>query len=86
MSITQVDVFALIEQEREYQDQKWGGADFDDHNTVFNWFAYIMLIPGRKMRDWRFTRSDFITAMTKIAALAVAAIEWADRHTGDEFI
>lgn len=74
-------IFTLIENERAYQDKKWGKA-FDDKNTPNDWVAYIVAHAGKAVTlPWN--REAFRASILKVAALCVAALEreeYAPRH------
>ena len=78
-------IFGEIAREREYQDEKWGGAGVDDaENGKMEWVAYIThyatkWFPGGFPPYDLGVEADFRTKMVKVAALAVAAIEQHDR-------
>jgi hypothetical protein len=77
-------IFREIEQERRRQDKKHGGPDHDDQNTAHDWIAFVTYFLGLSIRGeerWSFNNATYRQAMVKIAALAVAAIEWCDRRT-----
>ena len=76
--LDRMEIFGLIEEERDYQDQKWG-TEFDDGNTANDWVTYITQYVGRA-GSMNNTLADFQEAMTKVAALAVAAIETVQRN------
>lgn len=61
--------------ERNYQDAKWGGPDHDDAQTEADWIYDIGDYSTRH-------GVDFVTRMTKVAALAIAAIESEIRKGG----
>lgn len=77
-----------VKAERERQDERWGGPEHDDRHDVSDWCHFIQ----RQIMDVQYNdtkanddetydavvRKNFI----KIAALAVAAVESIDRHTG----
>ena len=73
------DIIAEISAERRSQDARWGGSTHDDQHTVNEWRQYIeyqaAYLTGTDVRGSR-------ARLVKIAALAVAAIESADRHDG----
>jgi hypothetical protein len=71
------DIFDEVLAERDYQDQKWGGAQHDDNEeNEQNWQRYITEYANAQGRaDGR----PFRTRMVKVAALAFAAIESYDR-------
>lgn len=66
--------------ERAYQNLKWGEA-FDNKNTVNDWVAYINIYAA-KATDMAATKPVQRSAMLKVAALAVAALEAFDRNEG----
>lgn len=72
-------VFKAIEDERNYQDDKWGGPIFDDTQTEEQWASHIREYANGFNRASNYA---FRTRMVKVAALAVAAIESYDRKTG----
>lgn len=74
------DVLEDVAKERTRQDEKWGGADHDDTHSNHDWVAYIVRHTGRAVM-WPFDRAAFRKQMVRVAALAVAAVEWCDRAT-----
>lgn len=64
--------------ERRRQDLRWGGPEHDDGHGPHDWIAYIMRHAGRAVM-WPWDRSTFRRQMIRVAALAVAAVEWCDR-------
>jgi hypothetical protein len=70
-----MSIYDEIQTERQRQDVKWGGASHDDTHIANDWANYI--IDHAKAA----CVSDFRTEMIKVAALAVAAIEAADRSS-----
>lgn len=74
------EIFGQIESERAYQDGKWGHA-FDDKNTINDWSVYIGRYVSRANAD-KLAPDGQRTALIKVAALAVAAIETFDRNLG----
>jgi hypothetical protein len=77
--LRRLDLYGEIKAERERQDAKWGGAKHDDTHTNFDWIVYLTKHVGKAV-SWPFDKSRFRTQMVRVAALAVAAIEWADRR------
>ena len=86
-------IFEEIDKERRYQQDKWGNGADDAKNTPWHFTAYISQYVGKWMAGtWAPLQSDtvtaFRTAMVKVAAIAVAAIESVDRQraaTGKTF-
>jgi len=74
------DVLNEVRAERDYQEAKWSPS-FDDKNTANDWVSYI----GRYCANaskFDLTQDEFETAMVKVAALAVAAVETSRRNSG----
>lgn len=68
------DVYTLIDGEREYQDLKW--ANFDDSKWSINdWLVFIerYIFEARDVTGSPMLQMD---NMRKIAALAIAAMEY----------
>ena len=74
-------IFEEIRAERAAQDAKWGGSGHDDTHSNFDWIAYMVKHLGRAVQ-WPFDPAMFKRQMVIVAALAVAAIEWAERRAG----
>lgn len=72
-------VFEAIENERDYQNGKWGTA-FDDKNTINDWTTYIARYATNAA--WAQTGEDQAKQLVKVAALAVAALEALARNSG----
>lgn len=72
------NIFAEIENERQTQDAQWGGPAHDDKHTSYDWIAYIVRHTGKAV-FWPWDAQGFRKQMVRVAALAVAAIEWVDR-------
>ena len=71
-------IYDEIEAERISQDQKWGGASHDDTHNSHDWICYITKHLGKAV-TYPWNHLTFRQQMVRIAALAVAAIEWCDR-------
>jgi hypothetical protein len=72
-------IYEQIQMERIAQDFQWGGPEHDDNHSAWDWIAYLTKHVGRAVM-WPFNSLIFRTQMVKVAALAVAAIEWLDRN------
>lgn len=71
--MTRQEIFAAVEAERAYQDEKWGTA-FDDKNTVNDWTSYIVKYLGQAVTmPWSSTA--WRTQLIKVMALCSAALE-----------
>jgi len=67
-----------IKTERVRQDSKWGGATHDDAHNSHDWITFITKQLGKGVIH-PFDAPTYRRQMVKVAALAVAAIEWIDR-------
>lgn len=75
-------VLAEVAEERKEQDEEWGGAAHDDQHGSNDWIAYIAKHVGKAvwyMSAGQHGRATFRYQMIRVAALAVAAVEWCDR-------
>ena len=71
-------VLTEVFHERRKQDLKWGGPEHDDTHDSYDWIAFIACHVGRAvMQPWN--KETFRRQMIRVAALAVAAVEWSDR-------
>ncbi|MFA5023344.1 MAG: hypothetical protein WC523_00105 [Patescibacteria group bacterium] len=76
----QSSIYNEIREERKNQDNKWGGANNDDYHTEETWVVFLVKHLGKAMifaNKWDLI--IFRKQMIRVAALAVAAIEWCDR-------
>lgn len=78
--MTTDDIFDLIEQEKRKQAKLWGQI-FDDRNTANDWSSYITRY-NAKFAENGLTPAERRSALVKIAALAMSAIEAQDRNNG----
>jgi hypothetical protein len=77
------EIFVEIAEERGRQDFKWGGPAHDDLHDVPAWLNFIMAHTKKAEKvsaDWSFDLKVFRKQMVRVAALALAAIEWVDRR------
>jgi len=77
------ETYDEIRNERKKQDKKWGGIDHDDKHSSHDWVAYIVRHTGMAVH-WPWDTNIFRQQMIRVAALAVAAIEWTDRKNKGE--
>jgi len=77
-----IGILRDITKERRDQDRTWGGPENDDKHTGFDWVALITKQLGRAV-DEAFVGNapDYVFAMVRVAALAVAAIESVRRQS-----
>lgn len=66
---------------RREQDARWGGTQHDAQHDELDWQCFI----EKQVRDAEKADTSGIwrDRMVDIAALAIAAIEWADRKDAD---
>ena len=78
-----MSIYEEIRKERCRQDEEWGGSNHDDSHKMFDWIAYLTKHTGKAVL-WDGHYKDriirFRNQMIRIAALAIAAIEWVDRQ------
>lgn len=82
-----LQVLEEVRQEREHQDKKWGGPNHDDKHTPYDWSAFIISYLGESVSEFvnesgrvESRLRTFRYNMIKIAALAIAAVEYVDRR------
>jgi hypothetical protein len=72
------DVYARIDEEREYQDEVWG-VDQDERKTLGDWTVFLdRQVERLKDQVYESSPEDDLNAlhtMRKIAAIAVACME-----------
>jgi hypothetical protein len=73
------EIFVEIAEERGRQDFKWGGPGHDDEHDQDDWSRFIDKHLRKATPSFRFDRELFRKQMVRVAALALAAIEWVDR-------
>ncbi len=69
-----------IAAERQRQNQKWGGASNDDRHSSHSWAYLLVKHLGQSGIGDDWNPIVFRKQMIRVAALAVAAIEWHDRN------
>ena len=68
------DIWNEILKERNLQDRQWGGPEHDDEHNSRDWIIFIVKQLGKASVPW--SEGNFKIRMIKVAALAVAALEW----------
>jgi hypothetical protein len=76
--MSDLTIYEEIQLERQKQDKEWGGPMHDDNHNPHDWITYIVKHLGKSI-TWPFNMDTFRYQMIRVAALAVAAIEWTDR-------
>lgn len=74
-------IYREIESERAEQDAEWGGPSHDDEHSAGDWLEFLR-------KHWAKANAapldrdgpTFRKQMVRVAALAVATIEWFDRR------
>lgn len=75
------DIIEEVVEERIAQNTKWGGPIHDDANTINDWVATLARHCGLAASDAReIDAVRFRKQMIRVAALAIAAVESADRQ------
>lgn len=69
-------MFEAIEEERAYQESKWG-SEFDGKNIPNDWVAYMTKYLGQAV-TMPFNVDTFRTQILKVATIATAVLEQAD--------
>ena len=77
--MTRESIFREIAAERQRQDDKWGGLGHDDTHTSNDWVSFLTKHMGKAI-TFPWDPQLFRHQMVRVAALAVAAIEWHDRN------
>lgn len=82
--MTRAEVFALLEEERQHQDKKWGSVTDHPHD-VGGWLTLIRVYLTRAEAAWATSRGDAgaLAEVRKLAALAVACLE---QHSDAELL
>jgi hypothetical protein len=83
------NIMTEINAERERQVELWGNDSDDSRNTPFHYVSYIASYATKWMAGtwapFRVTQVDaFRTAMIKVAALAISAVESLDRQRAED--
>lgn len=77
-----------IKAERVRQDLKWGGSVHDDQHSMNDWITFITAYATKEYDccEQHIAGDLFVFRdnAVKVAALAVAAIEWVDRKEGEK--
>ena len=74
------EIFLDIAKERGYQDSVWGGENHDKHHSIDTWVAFMTPYLGNAVRgnNWKQDKAKTRTALIKVAALCVAALQSLD--------
>ena len=67
-----------VELERHNQDKERGGDEHDDMHSHQEWIIFIIKQLGRAAAEKQ-TLQEYKDSMIKVAALAVASYQWAER-------
>ena len=74
------ELYKRVCEERIHQDNRWG-VDFDDKNTVNDWVCYIAKHAGL-IGSVEMDKRNIYAGFVKVMALAMAALESAERNGG----
>lgn len=80
VSETREPIYARIEAEREYQDDKWGGAKHDDVHDEYEWVALVDRQLHHVFACESIDDGEAKDHLVKAAAVIVAMIETIDRR------
>lgn len=73
-------IYAEVDRERARQDTEWGGPEHDDSHDASAWGEFVTKHIARAMSEPVDNVGPiFRQQMIRVAALAVAAVEWFDR-------
>ena len=72
--LTRKEVYEILDDERDYQDNKWGGSKHDDQHSISDWLIYIRIYLT-EAENALYNGSDSMEAIRKITAMGVAAME-----------
>jgi ABC-type uncharacterized transport system YnjBCD substrate-binding protein len=80
MGLKQPELLQKVKEERDYQDKRWGGDWTDNSWSAADWIAFIEKYKSNAMvAAINGEKDEFVKQMVKVAALAVAAAEAAER-------
>ena len=68
-------VYSLIDEERDYQDRKWGGSEHDAQHSIADWIIFMEIFLNKAKQSLRVGGSDVLVDITKVTALGVACLE-----------
>lgn len=70
------EVFSILNEERDYQDEKWGGAPHDSDHSVSDWLIYMRIyLTEAENAVYKSNPDDAMKAIRKITAMGIAAME-----------
>lgn len=83
--MTREQVYEMIDRERDYQDQKWGGKKHDQNQSIGDFILYmdVYLNKAKQSYSGPFVEgANSLDELRKVIALGVACFEQID----DEFV
>lgn len=76
LKLQRTDIYKRINQERDYQDQRWHGCVPDEEKAIAEWINYIEFhLEKAKERVYHLSPDEALAELRKVAALAVRAME-----------
>ena len=69
------EVYGYIDNERDYQDNKWGGKENDEQHSIADWLIFMEIFLDKAKRALRYSSADALVNVVKIGALSVACLE-----------
>lgn len=82
--MSRAGIFAEIEAERAYQQERWGN-EFDDTHTPSDWWTFVSLYFAKSLPHWKNKYEGEVDyrhlrkGLVKVATIVVAWIESIDR-------
>lgn len=74
--LNRTEVYEIINDERDYQDQKWGGKSHDEKHSVSDWLIFIRKhLNDAENALYSSNACDAMNAIKKATALGIAAME-----------
>jgi hypothetical protein len=70
------EVYEIVDEERDYQDEKWGGTSHDNTHSVSDWLIFMRIyLTEAENALYQSSAEDAMDAVRKITAMGVAAME-----------
>ncbi len=74
--MTRAEVYQAINSERSYQDKKWGGAEHDRFWNAGDWIVFMEVFLNKAKEEYASMDGNPSSEIRKVAALAVACMEY----------
>lgn len=74
--LKRTQVYEILDEEREYQDKKWGGKEHDEAHSVSDWLIFIRKhLNQAENAIYNSDAKSAMDAVRKITGIGVAAME-----------